>query len=542
MSGRRTWAALAGVVAVALATVVDELAAALLSPSVSPLTAVGSAVIDLLPAALKEGAISLFGSADKLVLLLIMALVIAVIAALAGVAEYRRRLAGVALILVFSAVGVVAVGSRSESTPAALAAPVPGAVIGVLVLLALTRRLHAWPPPRPVSSATAAPARSAAAHTEEAPSAPAPGPSSRPARDRNEEPGRRKFLQALWGGAAVAVIAGIMASAARGAQLGLSKVRAALTLPAPESRAAPIPADATLVIPGITALVTPNPDFYRIDTALVVPRINPDDWMLKVTGLVRHEVVLSLSDLLAKPLLQRYLTLTCVSNPVGGDLAGNAKWLGWPVRELLAEAQPEGSADMVLSRSADGWTAGTPLEALTDHREALLAVGMNGQPLPFEHGFPVRLVVPGLYGYVSATKWVTELKVTRFADETSYWTDRGWSVRGPIKTASRIDTPRDGAHLDAGYVQFGGVAWAQHRGVKAVQVRADDGPWQQARLAAAISTDTWRQWGARLRLGTGSHTIQVRAMDGTGQLQTARHADPIPNGASGYHSIHVSVG
>jgi hypothetical protein len=288
-------------------------------------------------------------------------------------------------------------------------------------------------------------------------------------------------------------------------------------------------------------LVTPAKDFYRIDTALRVPVLDPGQWTLKVTGLVEREVSLDFAALLAKPLIERHVTIACVSNEVGGDLIGNARWLGWPVRELLAQAGPTDGADMVLSRSADGWTAGTPLEVLTDNRDALLAVGMNGEPLPLEHGFPVRLVVPGLYGYVSATKWVTELKVTRFADDAGYWTPRGWSERGPIKTSSRIDVPRDGRSVPAGTVAFGGVAWAQHTGISRVELRVNRGAWQQAELAPGISRDTWYQWKLALPLTPGQYEVQVRATDLDGAAQVEDRSPVAPSGATGFHTVRVDV-
>jgi hypothetical protein len=288
--------------------------------------------------------------------------------------------------------------------------------------------------------------------------------------------------------------------------------------------------------------VVPNGDFYRIDTALTVPRLTTAGWSLRVWGEVDREVRLDWAGLLAKPLVQRYLTLACVSNEIGGDLVGNALWTGWPVRELLALAGPKAGADMVLSRSADGWTASTPLAALTDGRDALLAVAMNGEPLPFEHGFPVRLVVPGLYGYVSATKWVTELKVTRYAVDEGYWTPRGWSALGPVKTASRIDVPRSGAKVGPGQVAVAGVAWAMHRGIRAVQVRVDDGPWADARVAAEPTLDSWRQWVYPWDATAGSHVLTVRAQDETGQWQTDQVAPVAPDGATGYHSVTVRVG
>jgi hypothetical protein len=249
---------------------------------------------------------------------------------------------------------------------------------------------------------------------------------------------------------------------------------------------------------------------------------------------------LTWDELIALPLEESTTTLTCVSNPVGGDLIGSAVWLGYPIRELLARAKPQSGADMVLSRSVDGFTASTPLEALQDDRNAILAIGMNGQPLPIEHGFPVRMVVPGLYGYVSATKWVVELEVTRFADATAYWTDRGWTERGPIKLSSRIDVPRGGA-VDAGAGVIAGVAWAPHTGISAVQVQVDEGPWQEADLAEDASIDLWRQWRLDWDPEPGEHRLRVRAVDADGDEQSARNVDPFPDGSEGYHTVTVTV-
>ena len=269
--------------------------------------------------------------------------------------------------------------------------------------------------------------------------------------------------------------------------------------------------------------------------------IDPATWTLRITGMVQNPIQINYAELTAKPLVEHITTLTCVSNEVGGDLAGNALWLGYPIRELLAEAKPLAGADMVLSKSHDGWSASTPLSALTDpKRAAILAIGMNGQPLPIEHGFPVRMVVPGLYGYVSATKWVTSLRVTTYAEEQAFWTPLGWAPRAPIKLASRIDVPRRST-VDAGMVVVAGVAWAQHTGISAVEVQVDQGAWQPAQLADTSGPDTWRQWKFEWPATSGRHTLTVRAIDANGKLQIAEVAPPMPNGATGYHSIRVKV-
>lgn len=317
--------------------------------------------------------------------------------------------------------------------------------------------------------------------------------------------------------------------------------REAFALPEVDRAAPPIP---DTVQPGEVALpsfVTGNADFYRIDTALSVPQLSRQDWALRIHGMVDREVTYRFADLERFEVVEKVVTLTCVSNPVGGELISNAVWTGYRVRDLLAAAGVQPDADMVLSMSVDGWTAGTPVEALTA-ADALLAVGMNGEPLPTEHGYPARLVVPGLYGYVSATKWVTDLEVTRFDRAEAYWTRLGWSARGPIKTESRIDVPRSGQDVPVGPVTFGGVAWAQTRGIRAVEVQIDDGDWQQAILGDAYSGDTWRLWSfpwdAR---DPGLHTITVRATDNSGYTQTAERADPVPDGATGWHSITFAV-
>ncbi|WP_254359409.1 molybdopterin-dependent oxidoreductase [Microbacterium hominis] len=321
----------------------------------------------------------------------------------------------------------------------------------------------------------------------------------------------------------------------------MTTVREVLRLPAPAVAAAPVPASAELGIPDLAPVVTSNGTFYRIDTALVVPQIDPAEWSLRVHGMVEQEVVLTWDELLALPLEESDTTLACVSNTVGGLLIGNARWLGYPIREVLARANPSADADMVLSRSIDGFTASTPLDVLTDDRNAIFAVGMNGEPLPLEHGFPVRMVVPGLYGYVSATKWVVELEVTRFDRATAYWTTRGWADRAPIKLQSRIDVPRRGRRLSTGENVIAGVAWHQHVGVAGVEVRIDDGDWMPAELATAISDDTWVQWSVPWDATAGTHEIRCRAISKDGEVQTSDPAPPAPDGAQGHHRIQVIV-
>lgn len=544
------WAASAGIVAISAGVAGGELVAGFLSPSLTPMTAVGGAVIDAVPPAVKDWAIAAFGTADKLALLIGMMVIIAALAAVAGIVERRRRYAGVWLIGIFGVVGLLAVVSRAQFGEQALAGPLVAAVLGVVLLRRLIQQLEDWEAADGISAGVlTAPGLEERAARERAAREPQPNGKTllKPAlrvdsgNQPPRRPARRRFLQGLGWAGGLAAGGGVLAAVLNSAVVGVNDVRRKLVLPRPRSAAPPVPVGAEVAVDGVSPLVTPNADFYRIDTALRVPALNADTWTLKVTGMVEREVQLNFADLLAKPLVERHVTIACVSNEVGGDLIGNALWLGWPVRELLLMAGVKSGADMVLSRSADGWTAGTPLETLTDSRDSLLAVGMNGEPLPLEHGFPVRMIVPGLYGYVSATKWLTELKVTRFADDVGYWTPRGWSERGPIKMSSRIDVPTVDKVVKAGATTFAGVAWAQHTGISRVELRVNRGKWQEARLAPGISRDTWYQWQLPLDLTPGQYEVQVRATDLDGDVQVEERRPVAPDGATGYHTVRVVV-
>lgn len=485
-----------------------EIVAVVLAPTASPLFAAGSLVIDLAPQWLKEGVIGLVGTADKAVIISSVAVLVAVLAALAGLLERSQPPWGRVLVAAVGGLGLVAATTRADSSIISAVPSAVAIVVGVVILAMLSRQ-----------SAAVGPATGA----------------------REQGMARRTFLASSSLAAGLGILATI---AGRVTATGIQAVVAArrmFTLPVPAVAASPIPPGASIDVPGITPLITRNSDYYRIDTALIVPSIDPASWKLTITGMVEEDVSITFDELLALPLEESYTTLACVSNYVGGDLIGNALWLGYPIRHLLARARPKAGADMVLSRSVDGFTAGTPLSALTDERNAILAVAMNGSPLPAEHGFPVRMVVPGLFGYVSATKWVTELKVTTFAKDASYWTDRGWSERGPVKLSSRIDTPRNSSSIARGQVMIAGVAWSQHVGVSRVEVRIDDGPWADTELAEAISADTWRQWSFAWDAPRGQHAITVRATDANGMVQISTNADVVPDGATGLHSIDVNV-
>lgn len=547
----RRYAALAGITAAAVAIGIAEPVAVLTGPRSAPLVAVGGVIVDAVPESLKQLAIDLFGTADKIALLVGTALLLGAFAALLGVLAVRRLTIGLAGIAAFGAIGVVAALTRSGADLADALPSLVGAGLGALVLwlfIAGPFELNPWswspptPPAGPVSPSGPVPSAGPVSPAGPVPVTPAgPTDATEPVGPVEVDPeSRRRFLTGsgvLLGSAVVAGLGGRWLAGRR----GVSAARDAIRLPAPVAPAPAVPAGADLSLAQLAPYVTPNFGFYRIDTALVVPQVDPDTWRLRIHGRVGKERTYSYADLLARPLVERYVTLACVSNEVGGDLIGNARWLGVPLRELLDEVEPDDDADQVVGRSVDGWTCGTPTAALRDGRDALLAVGMNGEPLPVEHGFPVRVVVPGLYGYVSACKWVTELELTRFADFDAYWVPRGWSPQGPIKTQSRIDTPRGRNRLTAGPVTVAGVAWAQHRGVRRVEVRVDNGQWQQAELAPTVSVDTWVQWSWRWDATPGEHRLQVRATDATGETQTERTQDVVPDGATGWHTITVNV-
>jgi DMSO/TMAO reductase YedYZ molybdopterin-dependent catalytic subunit len=503
--------AAAGIGAVALGAGVGELVAGFVAPASSPFAAVGGALIDAAPSWAKDAAIALFGTNDKIALITGIVLVAVVLAAAAGVLEDRRPPWGRVVVGAVAAVGAIIAATRPDATAAAwFPAALTGAV-GVIALRFLARA---------ADGVGVAPRRDAES----------PG-----------DPDRRRFLAWAGGATVVGVLLAVAGSGVRAGARAVQTAREALRLPRASQPAPAVPVGAELDIEGLARVVTPNAAFYRIDTAIVPPQLAASDWSLRIHGLVEREVTLTWDELVALPLEESFTTLACVSNEVGGDLIGTALWLGYPLRELLARAAPTAQADMVLSRSVDGFTASTPLEALTDERNAILAVGMNGEPLPIEHGFPARMVVPGLYGYVSATKWVTELEVTRFDAATAYWTDRGWSERGPVKLESRIDVPRSRTSVAEGETVIAGVAWQQHVGVTGVEVQVDDGPWRPATLATAISDDTWVQWSIPWTAAPGQHRLRCRATNAEGETQTPEETGVVPDGATGWHTVEVTV-
>jgi DMSO/TMAO reductase YedYZ molybdopterin-dependent catalytic subunit len=502
-----------GLVVMGAGLAAAEVVVGLFERTSSPVVPVGQVFIDWVPRPLKEWAIETFGTNDKVVLVIGALVVLVGIGIGVGVLAMRgARSAAIALTCITGVIGGWAVLTRPEPTLVKLLPTIVGTAVSIGVLLYL---------------------------------APRPSPASRTASVEDTAPivqpmgvDRRRFVGGAIGIGSVAVIAGGVGRLLQ-QRFEVNSERSALSLPAVDTPAAVLPPDAQLSLDGLGPFVTPNADFYRIDTALVVPQVSKDSWRLKIGGMVDNPMELTFDDLLARPQIERYITLSCVSNPVGGDLVGNALWQGVLLRDVLEEAGVQTGATQIVSRSIDDWTAGTPTEIVMDGRDAMLAIAMNGEPLPARHGYPVRMVVPGLYGYVSATKWVTQIELTRWEDYDAYWVPRGWSKEGPIKTMSRIDTDRRGATPSD--VIVGGVAWAIHRGISRVEVRADGGEWIEAQLGGVPSNDTWAQWMATLELAPGRHMIESRAVDGDGVPQTEETAPVAPNGAQGYPRRWIEV-
>jgi len=512
-SGRRlVWfaAALSGIVAAAVFLAIAELAALLFARGSSPLLTVGSFVIDIVPRWAKEFAIETFGGNDKIFLLVSLGVAVVIAAAIAGVLQQIRPPLGVVVLIAAGVFAGATTVTRAGATPLAVVPVILGLAAGVVILVLLSRRL---------------PKRAANGSDDE-----------RAAFDR------RGFFRVAGIAAAGAVVVGVGARLVNVTTSSITAVRDALKLPAPKSTVT-IPDGAEADVDGLSPLFTPNDKFYRVDTALTVPTVDPATWTLTIDGMVGEQVQITFEELLAMGLDEYVITMTCVSNEVGGNLLGNAKWLGIPVRDVLKRAMPDSKADMVLSTSVDGFTASTPLESLTDpNLDAILAVAMNGEPLPLEHGFPVRMVVPGLYGYVSATKWLTKLTVTTFEKDEAYWTPRGYDAKAPIKLSSRIDTPRIDKQVPAGPSKIAGVAWAQTVGIAKVEVSIDNGDWQSVNLTTAINDDTWVQWWMDWEATAGTHYVAVRATDKAGNLQIEEQAPIAPNGSSGWQRTLVRVG
>lgn len=567
---------IAGAIAAALALAVGELIAGVSPASVSLTEAVGGLAIDYVPPPVKDFAIAVFGIHDKLALIIGMGVVTVLLGALVGKRAARRWSVAV---WVFGLFGLLGAFSLQREPDIGWPSSIIYAAVAAAVALGALRMLYRWVPAAVTRSGEASLVGADTEGDEHAADETEPREA---ALDSQPELSRRKFL------VGAGAVFGLAIAAAAGGRLLLERTKQALagredvvlpqatettatteattttaaspstteaaagvaeatstteatttTAPAVEG-AGPLPAGHSLDVDGISPIITPNDEFYLIDTALSKPQVNLEEWTLKVTGLVENPYEINFDELLTRPLVERYVTLSCVSNQVGGSLVGHAKWLGVPLSLILDEAGLLPQAEQIVGRSVDGFTVGFPSTIPYDGRDALVAVGMNDEPLPIEHGFPVRLVVAGLYGYVSATKWLSELELTTWDGFDAYWVPRGWAKEAPVKTQSRIDTPLEG-RIAARARAIAGVAWAPHRGVDRVEVRIDENEWMEAELSSEISDNSWRQWKVDWDPEPGRYRLQVRATDGAGITQTDIRRPPAPDGATGWHTIHVTV-
>lgn len=521
----RARAALAGVAAAGAALGVGELVSALNGPDQSLVAGVGTEFVNLFAASLKDFAVRTFGTNDKAALVVGIVVVSLAIGALVGLGAARRRVVGPLGFAAFGLLGIYAGFQDSQASRGLTVLAAGGATIaGALVLDALLR-----------AAATGSPRALDTAESIEYPSNPAAT--------------RRAFFGWAGSAGAFAIVVGA-AARALSSRSAVEAARSAVKLPQPVQRTPgpvgtggttrPMPTVASLDVDGITPYFMPNDSFYKIDTALITPQVDPATWKLEVNGMVDHPFSLTFDELLALPQVEESVTLSCVSNDVGGEYVGNALWQGVPLATLLDRAGVQSGATQIVSTSVDGWDCGFPTEAARDGRVAMIAVGMNGEALPLAHGFPARMVVAGLYGYVSATKWLATITLARWEDFDGYWIPRGWSKEGPIKTQSRIDVPRR-AHVPAGPTKIAGIAWAPTRGISKVEVQVDDGEWRAAKLGDVLSANTWVQWAIDWNAETGQHLVRVRATDGTGQTQTSDVTEPAPDGATGWHTRSITV-
>ena len=504
------WAgALAGVASGAFAVVVGMLVASIANRP-SPIDAVGSSFIDRTPRWLKDLAIDWFGTNDKTALRVGIVIVLALVAAILGTRSTTSIAPLSVGIAVFAVIGALSTAERPGSNAWSVVAPLIGALAGVVASMAI---IDVWR------------TRWLAAHRPMVSRVPLGWD-------------RRRFVATTSAVAGASVVIGAIARSGENRRTQRVEEQRPASLPSAEGTN-DVPTDLSHV--GDTTYITPNDDFYRIDTALSFPSVDLDSWRLRIEGMVDTEFELSYDELLAMPQIERTITICCVSNEIGGPLIGNAAWQGVPLKDVLDRAGVQDGAEQLFSRSIDGWTCGFPIDVARDGRDAMIAIGMNGEPLPLMHGFPARLIVPGVYGYVSATKWLSSIAVNRWSDAEGYWVPRGWARDAPIKTQSRIDVPKRGQKIAAGPTRIAGVAWAQHTGIAKVEVRVDDNEWVEATLSDDLTDDAWRLWYVDWNATSGEHRLQVRATDKSGYTQTDEIASVAPDGATGWHTRSVDV-
>lgn len=509
-------ASLTGLIAVLAALGAGHLVSGLLLlPTSSPFLAIGNAFIDRTPAPVKDFAIRTFGTNDKLALLVGMAVALVLIGIAVGLIARRSVIPGLVAIAVLGTVGMLAVREQAYGD-LRLLSPLASLLAGLAVFLVLHRLGR-----------------------------------GRPARDvgPGNTVGRRGFVVGALAASIGAVAAGT-GGLALSRRIDAAASRRAVGDLVPTTPAPPIPPAAAFPELGTPPFLTPLADFYRIDVNLSVPQLRAEDATLRITGMVDEPLELTFDDIRSMPLVEKTITMTCVSNEVGGPYVSTTNFIGVPLLALLERAGIADGAQQLVGHSVDGFTIGTPLDMLrAAGDEAMLAIGMNRKALPTEHGFPMRTVVPGLYGYVSATKWLTELELATY-DVKPYWVERGWDGQPPgvvpIKISSRIDAPKSFQRVPGGPVTIAGTAWAQGRGISRVEVRVDTDEWQPAELATEVNPFTWRMFRLTTPLPAGQHTVACRAYDGSGVMQVEErlrliNPGPVPDGSTGWHSIVFTV-
>ncbi len=562
---RRGLSALAGLLAAAVALGIGELLAGLVGPNSSPVIAIGGAVIDATPRPLKDFAITTFGESDKIALVVGTLVLLAVFAMVLGLLAWTRLRLAAAGVLLFGVLGAAAAitrptGSVLDTLPSIVGA-LGGAVALIYLITALGRRMTGTASDRTATDKPVASDRAQQAAMDRADDNDNAAASDVARRHADEtlvtklrerlagvdrstnSLNRRGFFVAGGLAAGAAVVAGGAGNLLQ-RRFAVAGARDDISLPNPSSPAPALPAGADLSesVEGLTPLFTDNTDFYRVDTAITVPQVSPSDWSLRIFGMVDQEVEFTFADLMDRDdLIERDITLACVSNQVGDKLASTARWIGVPLRNLLDEAGIKSGADQLVSRSVDGMTIGTAIDAALNTEDAMIAIGMNGEPLVVDHGFPARMLIPGQYGYVSACKWIIEIEATTFDAFDAYWVERDWDREGPIKVFSRIDTPQGLRPVKSGPRMVAGIAWAQTRGIAKVEVKIDDADWFEADLSPEVSKNIWRQWTFPVDFAAGSHTIVVRATDQNGDMQVEERVPPFPNGATGWHNIVATV-
>ncbi len=502
-TGKKRIDGILGIVAVGAGLAVAELLSSIKSGMNGPIVSIGNRVIDYVPASIEKFAIRTFGVNDKHALVITISILVLILAILIGRSHFSGKRIRANLIVAFMT--IIAVVASIFDASAGVLSVLPSLAAGgmtIWILKILENRI----------------------------------------KQKDSEDltlNRREFIKTV-GFIAVGSAAAVIASNFFRTQASAQLQRLNILLPKALKFLPPPPTDPALTTAGLSKLFTPNGEFYRIDTAIVVPNINIETWRLKIDGMVNNPLEFTYKELTDRPVFELDATIACVSNEIGGDLVGNARWLGIRLDDLVREASPFASADQVMGHSIDGFTAGFPV-AVLDGRDAMIAIGMNGEPLPVDHGFPARVIVPGIYGYVSATKWLTRIELTRFDQAQGYWIPRGWSAQAPIKTAARIDTPTIGSTVSAGQRIIAGVAWAPIRGISKVEVRVNNGVWRPATLGPALAKTSWRQWWIDWEAEPGDVLLAVRATDGSGALQSSKSVPIEPNGAEGWHTINVTV-